>query len=105
LWSAAVPVGAGALGSREVAKAAPDGYTLLAGGGSQLAVLSALLASAGYDPAKDFAPVAKFHGGLPDSSRPFVVTVNLGEISLTARASIEGRLGAQRHRWPAAVSR
>jgi len=72
------PGGAGALGSREVAKAAPD---VLAGGGSQLTVLSAPSASAGYDPAKDFAPVAKFHGGLPDSSRPFVVTVNLGESS------------------------
>lgn len=34
-------------------------------------MVSALSASAGYDPAKDFAPVAKFHGGLPDSSRPF----------------------------------
>ena len=55
-----------------MAKAAPDGYTLLAGGGSQLTVLSALSARAGYDPAKEFAPVAKFHGGLPDSSRPFV---------------------------------
>ena len=49
-----------------MAKAAPDGYTLLAGGGSQLTVLSTLSASAGYDPAKDFAPVAKFHGGVPD---------------------------------------
>ena len=54
------PGGAGALGSREVARAAPDGYTLLAGGGSQLTVLPALSASAGYDPTKDFAPVAKF---------------------------------------------
>ena len=57
------PGRAGALGSREVAKAAPDGYTLLAGG-SQLTVLPALSASTGYDPAKDFAPVVKFHGGL-----------------------------------------
>jgi tripartite-type tricarboxylate transporter receptor subunit TctC len=44
-------------------------------------VLSALSARTGYGPAKDFAPVAKFHGGLPDSSRPFVVTVDLGERS------------------------
>ena len=81
MWSGRRPGGAGALGSREVAKAAPDGYTRPAGGGSQLTVLSALSASASYDPAKDFAPVAKFHGDLPDSSRPFVVTVNLGESS------------------------
>jgi tripartite-type tricarboxylate transporter receptor subunit TctC len=43
-----------------VAKAAPDGYTLLAGGGSQLTVLSALSARAGYDPAKDFAQLPNF---------------------------------------------
>jgi tripartite-type tricarboxylate transporter receptor subunit TctC len=46
------PGGAGAPCSREVAKAAPDGYTLLAGGGSQLTVLPALSASAGYDPTR-----------------------------------------------------
>jgi tripartite-type tricarboxylate transporter receptor subunit TctC len=50
----------GAIAMREVAKAKPDGYTLLAGGGSQLSVIPALSASAGYDPPKDFAAVAKF---------------------------------------------
>src|SRR5262245_28503396 len=56
--------GAGvALGSREVAKAIPDGYTLLSAGGAQLAVLPAMSRSAGYDPTKDFAPIAKFVDG------------------------------------------
>jgi tripartite-type tricarboxylate transporter receptor subunit TctC len=39
--------------------AAPDGYTLLVGNTSVLAVFPAVSASAGYDPAKNFAPVAK----------------------------------------------
>ncbi|CAH1654603.1 MULTISPECIES: tripartite tricarboxylate transporter substrate binding protein [unclassified Chelatococcus] len=50
----------GALGTREVAKAAPDGYTLLSGGAGMMAVIPALSASAGYDPIRDFAPIAKF---------------------------------------------
>jgi tripartite-type tricarboxylate transporter receptor subunit TctC len=57
------PGPAGALGSRAVAGAPPDGNTLLAGGGSQLTVIPALSASAGYDPTKNFAPVAKFMEG------------------------------------------
>jgi tripartite-type tricarboxylate transporter receptor subunit TctC len=54
------PGAGGAIAMREVAKAKPDGYTLLAGGGSQLSVIPALSSSAGYDPTKDFAAVAKF---------------------------------------------
>jgi tripartite-type tricarboxylate transporter receptor subunit TctC len=54
------PGAAGAVGTREVAKAASDGYTLLSGGTSMLAVIPALSSNAGYDPIKDFAPVAQF---------------------------------------------
>ncbi|MGB9365403.1 MAG: tripartite tricarboxylate transporter substrate-binding protein, partial [Xanthobacteraceae bacterium] len=39
--------------------AAADGYTLLVGNTSVLAVIPAVSPSAGYDPAKSFAPVAK----------------------------------------------
>ena len=49
----------GAIGARAVMTAAPDGYTLLVGNTSVLAVFPAVSASAGYDPAKNFAPVAK----------------------------------------------
>jgi tripartite-type tricarboxylate transporter receptor subunit TctC len=49
----------GALGARAVANATPDGYTLLVGNTSVFAVWPAVSASAGYDPAKSFAPVAK----------------------------------------------
>ena len=53
------PGAGGAIGARAVATAAPDGYTLLVGNTSVLAVIPAVSASAGYDPAKSFAPVAK----------------------------------------------
>jgi tripartite-type tricarboxylate transporter receptor subunit TctC len=50
----------GALAAREVAGAPPDGHTLLAGNTSTLAVIPATSASAGYDPVKNFVPVAFF---------------------------------------------
>jgi tripartite-type tricarboxylate transporter receptor subunit TctC len=53
------PGAGGAIGARAVATSAPDGYTLLIGNTSVLAVIPAVSASAGYDPAKSFAPIAK----------------------------------------------
>jgi len=53
------PGAGGAIGARAVVTAPPDGYTLLVGNTSVLAVIPAVSASAGYDPAKGFAPVAK----------------------------------------------
>src|SRR3954462_12036143 len=53
------PGAGGAIGARAVATAAPDGYTLLTGNTSVLAVYPAVSASAGYDPTKDFEAVAK----------------------------------------------
>ena len=50
----------GALGAREVAKAAPDGHTLLVANTSTMAINPAISANAGYDPVQSFAPVAKF---------------------------------------------
>jgi tripartite-type tricarboxylate transporter receptor subunit TctC len=54
------PGAGGAIGARAVAAAPPDGYTLLVANTSVLAVIPAVSASAGYDPTKSFAPVAKF---------------------------------------------
>jgi tripartite-type tricarboxylate transporter receptor subunit TctC len=50
---------AGALGSKAVASAEPDGYTLLCGNISSLVVLPAVTGNRDYDPTKVFAPVAK----------------------------------------------
>src|SRR5262249_48441014 len=53
------PGAGGAIGARAVAVAPPDGYTLMAGNTSVLAVIPAGSASAGFNPARDFAAVAK----------------------------------------------
>jgi len=50
----------GAIGARAVVAAAPDGYTLLVGNTSVFAVAPAVSASAGYDPTRQLAAVAKF---------------------------------------------
>ena len=57
------PGAGGAIGAREVAKAPPDGYTLLMGNTSTLAVIPAVSTNAGYDPVKNFAPIAKITEG------------------------------------------
>src|ERR671931_601569 len=54
------PGAGGAIGARAAATAPPDGHTLLVANTSVLAVIPAVSASAGYDPTKDFSPVAKF---------------------------------------------
>jgi tripartite-type tricarboxylate transporter receptor subunit TctC len=41
-----------------VAKAAPDGYTLVMSGGTALAVAVTVYKKLAYDPTKDFAPIA-----------------------------------------------
>jgi tripartite-type tricarboxylate transporter receptor subunit TctC len=53
------PGAGGAIAARFVANATPDGYSLLVGNTSVLAVIPAVSASAGYDPIKDFSAVAK----------------------------------------------
>ena len=47
----------GSIATRQVAKATPDGYTLVIGGTGTLAINPTLYGNVGYDPRKDFAPV------------------------------------------------
>jgi tripartite-type tricarboxylate transporter receptor subunit TctC len=47
----------GNLGTRAVARAAPDGYTLLLGHTGTISINPTLYTNAGYDPHKDFAPI------------------------------------------------
>jgi tripartite-type tricarboxylate transporter receptor subunit TctC len=49
--------GSGTVGTREVAHAAPDGYTIILGYTSTLATGPHLYKDVGYDPRKDFAPI------------------------------------------------
>src|SRR4051794_38816284 len=51
------PGAGGSTATRQVARNAPDGYTLVIGGTGTLAVNPTLYQNVGYDPRKDFAPV------------------------------------------------
>ena len=53
------PGAQGAIAAAEVARAAPDGYTLMVGTNTPLAANPSLFRKLSYDPAKDFAPVAR----------------------------------------------
>src|SRR5712672_3143050 len=48
---------AGTIGARAVAKAPPDGHTLMVGHSGVFAIAPALYAEPGYDPRRDFAPI------------------------------------------------
>jgi tripartite-type tricarboxylate transporter receptor subunit TctC len=62
----------GTIGVEFASKAPADGYTLVMGGSSNLAVAPGLYPKLGYDPVRDFAPVANV------AFVPYVVTVNPG---------------------------
>ena len=64
------PGAGGILGNDVVAKSAPDGYTLLMGSASSLAVNVSMYKNFPYDPKKDLAPVMQVAAG------PFVFVVN-----------------------------
>jgi len=57
------------IGSKAAATSEPDGYTLFFGSSTSLAIAPALMANAGYDPVKSFAPIAGV------SSSPMYLTV------------------------------
>lgn len=59
------PGAGGGVGASAVAKASPDGYTLLLGAVSTHAINPSLYKSLGYDAAKDFAPIA-YVAGVPN---------------------------------------
>ncbi len=64
------PGAGGTLGAMTAARAKPDGYTLMVGGGATQIFGPAMYAKPGYDGQKSFVPVAQF------SSGPLVVVVD-----------------------------
>jgi tripartite-type tricarboxylate transporter receptor subunit TctC len=63
-WSRTGPAAAGTVGTRQVAKAEPDGYTLMLAHTGTISINPSLYANAGYDPRKDFAPIGLI-GSMP----------------------------------------
>ena len=74
-WSQSVVVenrsgAGGTIGVAAATKAAPDGYTIVMGGSSNLAVAPSLYAKLPYDPLRDLTPVANVASG------PYVLAVH-----------------------------
>ena len=74
----------GSIATRQIAKSAPDGYTLGLGGTGTLAINPTLYGNVGYDPRKDFAPVGLIatsalvvcvHPSLPVRSIPDLIAL------------------------------
>jgi tripartite-type tricarboxylate transporter receptor subunit TctC len=78
----------GTLGARQVARSAPDGYTLMLGFTGTLAIAPSLYPNAGYDPRKDFAPIGMI-GMAPTTliAHPSFPIHSIAELIVHARQS------------------
>jgi tripartite-type tricarboxylate transporter receptor subunit TctC len=74
---------AGAIGAREVARANPDGHTLLFSNNGPSSTTPLLVKDAGYDGLKDFAPISQV------STTPLFVMVNAAVPATDLRSFIE----------------
>jgi tripartite-type tricarboxylate transporter receptor subunit TctC len=82
------PGAGGNVGTAYVAKARPDGYTLLAQADSAQVINPWLYKSAGFDPVKDFAPVAPLaHAGYVLVANPSFAASNVKELVALAKAA------------------
>jgi len=100
------PGAGGATGTKSVASADPDGYTMLIGTSATLGVVPALVKNPGYDPIKSFAPVAK----ISDSTTILIVPPDfpansIKELSPTRRpirasSAMPRPATATRRNWP-----
>ncbi len=83
-----VPGAGGSIGAEKVAKATPDGYTLLMGHIGTLAVTPSIYPKLPYDPVKSFAPVA-WVANVPNVLvvHPSVPVKNVQELVAYARAN------------------
>lgn len=84
------PGASGNIGTQMVAKAEPDGYTLLMGFDGTL-VINPHLSKAPFDPVKDFAPIGKIgDAALVIVVHPKVAARNFAELSDVAKSSPGG---------------
>jgi tripartite-type tricarboxylate transporter receptor subunit TctC len=78
---------AGVIGTRAVAKAAPDGYTLLLANSSTLGMNPNLYANPGYDVRKDFTPIGLFASmAMGLLTHPDFPAKSVGELVALAKA-------------------
>jgi tripartite-type tricarboxylate transporter receptor subunit TctC len=77
----------GNIGTEQVARAAPDGYTLLTAPGSTLTIHPSLYPKLGFDPLKDFAPITIL-AGVPNLLvvHPSLPARNVKELIALAKA-------------------
>ena len=92
----------GGLGAAEVARAAPDGYTLLIGSNGPLTVNPFVQAKMGYDPQKDFAPIGMAsitaHSLVVNAALPARTLKDLIELSKRQQVSVgTSGLGSATH--------
>jgi tripartite-type tricarboxylate transporter receptor subunit TctC len=80
--------GGGNIGTRAVARSAPDGYTLLLGHTGTISINPSLYANPGYDPRRDFAPVGLI-ASMPIAliAHPSFPARTVGELIALAKAS------------------
>ena len=87
-----------------MAKAAPDGYTLVLGGTGSLAINPTLYPNVGYDPRKDFAPIGLIGTrALVLVVHPSVPAKNIKELIALCQGQArqaELRLGGRRQWYP-----
>jgi tripartite-type tricarboxylate transporter receptor subunit TctC len=78
----------GTIGSRAVAKSAPDGYTMLLGYTGTLAIGPTLYGNVGYDPRTDFAPIGRI-GTAPNTLvvHPSMPAHSVAELIAYAKAN------------------
>jgi len=76
----------GSIATRQIAKAAPDGYTLGLGGTGTLAINPTLYGNVGYDPRRDFAPIGLIAtSALVVCVHPSLPVRSIGELIALAR--------------------
>ncbi|MBI4292360.1 MAG: hypothetical protein HY661_12860 [Betaproteobacteria bacterium] len=92
LWNQSVVVenrtgASGTIGTELVARAAPDGYTLLFASDAPITIVPNLMSKLPYDPIKDLAPISNVaQGGFVLMVHPSVPAANLKELIAWIRA-------------------